>query len=90
MDMSEHPPSDERSHIDNAGNKETFHFIFHRSAVLNDIIKELKENKSLSARCLRMVFQVIDNQGNSDGGAGDGVARDLIIEIDLRPPRNTA
>ena len=51
---------------------------FHRSTVLSDKIKQFKENKRLLDLDPPMIFQVIDNKGKSEKGAGIGVTRDFI------------
>ena len=57
---------------------QTIQISVHRSTVLSDIIKQFKENKSLLDLNPRMIFQVIDNKGKSEKGAGIGVTRDAI------------
>lgn len=57
---------------------ETIQITVHRSTILSDIIKQFKENKSSRDLNLRMVFQVIDNKGENEKGAGIGVVRDVI------------
>ena len=56
---------------------QTIQITVHRSTVLSDIIKQLKENKSLLDLNPRIIFQVIDNKGKSEKGAGIGVTRDV-------------
>ena len=57
---------------------ETIQITVHRSTILSDIIKQFKENKSSRDLNLRMVFQVIDNKGENEKGAGIGVVCDVI------------
>lgn len=49
---------------------QTVQITVHRSTVLSDIIKQFKANKSLLDLNSRMIFQVIDNNGKSEKGAG--------------------
>ena len=57
---------------------QTIQITVHRSTVLSDIIKQFKENKSLLDLNPRIVFQVIDNKGKSEKGAGIRVTPDVI------------
>ena len=63
---------------DDTTHAQTIQITVHRSTVLSDVIKQFKENKSLRDLNLRMVFQVIDNKGKNEKGAGIGVVRDVI------------
>ena len=59
--------------------EQTIQIIVHRSTVLSDVIKQFKEKrKTLDDPNLRMIFQVVDNKGKKERGAGSGVARDVI------------
>ena len=59
--------------------EQTIQIIVHRSTVLSDVIKQFKEKrKTLDDPNLRMIFQVVDNKGKKERGAGSGVVRDVI------------
>ena len=59
--------------------EQTIQIIVHRSTVLSDVIKQFKEKrKTLEDPNLHMIFQVVDNEGKKERGAGSGVVRDVI------------
>ena len=60
--------------------EQTIQIIVHRSTVLSDVIKQFEEKcKTLDNLNLRMIFQVVDNKGKKERGAGSGVVRDVIV-----------
>ena len=62
--------------------EQTIQITVHRSTVLSDVIKQFKEKpKTLDDPNLCMIFQVVDNKGKNERGAGTGVVRDVIVKF---------